>query len=134
MKASNNPETSEIRIDKWLWAARFYKTRGLAATAVKGGKVRVNGSRSKPSRTVKPGDSLHIDRGELAFDITIEAISDRRGPAKQAVLLYSESEASIAKRHAMAESKRIERKAATDYGGRPDKKGRRNLRKLREKL
>ena len=134
MNTGNTDNPAEVRIDKWLWAARFYKTRSLAASAVKGGKVKVNGSRSKPSRCVRPGDRLHIERGELAFEITIAALSEKRGPAKQAALLYSESEASIAKRDSVIESRRIERRAAADYGGRPDKKGRRNLRKLREKF
>jgi ribosome-associated heat shock protein Hsp15 len=126
--------TSEIRLDKWLWAARFYKTRSLAATAVKGGKVKVNGSRSKPSRMVTAGDCLHIERGDISFDITIVAVSEKRGPAKQAILLYSESDESIQRRTDAIEAKRIERRVATDYGGRPDKKSRRNLRRLRDKF
>ena len=121
------------RIDKWLWAARFYKTRSLAAAAVKAGKVRVNGGRAKPSRMVKHGDQLHITRGDLSFDLTIEFISDKRGPAKQAVQLYTESEESVRKRELLVDEKRLERKAAAQYGGRPDKQGRRNLRRLQGK-
>jgi len=124
---------TEARIDKWLWAARFYKTRSLAATAVKGGKVRVNGGRAKPSRMVKQSDRLHITRGDVSFDITIELISDTRGPAKQAVQLYTESDESIRKRELQVDDKRIERKAAAQYGGRPDKQARRNLRRLQGK-
>ena len=124
---------TETRIDKWLWAARFFKTRSLAASAVKGGKVRVNGGRAKASRMVKHGDDLHITRGDVVFDITIERISDKRGPAKQAVLLYIESDESIHKRELLSDEKRIERKAAAQYGGRPDKQGRRNLRRLQGK-
>ena len=130
------PEKSPLidtRIDKWLWAARFYKTRSLAAAAVKGGKVRVNGGRAKPSRMVKHGDQLHIARGDLSFDLTIEFISDKRGPAKQAVQLYTESEESVRKRELLVDEKRLERKAAAQYGGRPDKQGRRNLRRLQGK-
>ena len=130
------PEKSPLidtRIDKWLWAARFYKTRSLAAAAVKGGKVRINGGRAKPSRMVKHGDQLHITRGDLSFDLTIEFISDKRGPAKQAVQLYTESEESVRKRELLVDEKRLERKAAAQYGGRPDKQGRRNLRRLQGK-
>ena len=124
---------TETRIDKWLWAARFYKTRSLAAAAVKGGKVRINGGRAKASRMVKQGDQLHITRGDLAFDLTIELISDKRGPAKQAVQLYSESEESLRKREQLIDEKRLQRRAAAQYGGRPDKQGRRNLRRLQGK-
>jgi ribosome-associated heat shock protein Hsp15 len=130
------PEKSPLidtRIDKWLWAARFYKTRSLAAAAVKAGKVRINGGRAKPSRMVKHGDQLHITRGDLSFDLTIEFISDKRGPAKQAVQLYTESEESVRKRELLVDEKRLERKAAAQYGGRPDKQGRRNLRRLQGK-
>ena len=130
------PEKSPLidtRIDKWLWAARFYKTRSLAAAAVKAGKVRINGGRAKPSRMVKHGDQLHITRGDLSFDLTIEFISDKRGPAKQAVQLYTEAEESIRKRELLVDEKRLERKAAAQYGGRPDKQGRRNLRRLQGK-
>lgn len=130
------PEKSPLidtRIDKWLWAARFYKTRSLAAAAVKAGKVRINGGRAKPSRMVKHGDQLHIARGDLSFDLTIEFISDKRGPAKQAVQLYTESEESVRKRELLVDEKRLERKAAAQYGGRPDKQGRRNLRRLQGK-
>ena len=134
MKPDNNSTAEEVRIDKWLWAARFFKTRSLAATAVKGGKIKINGGRIKPSRTVKIGDQLHIERGDVEFDITIEGLSDKRGPAKQAVLLYRESDESIMKREQAAEDRRLDRRSAVRYGGRPDKKGRRNLRKLQGKI
>ena len=124
---------TETRIDKWLWAARFYKTRSLAAAAVKGGKVRINGGRAKASRMVRHGDLLHITRGDLSFDLTIELISDKRGPAKLAVQLYTESEESLRKREHLIDEKRLERRAAAQYGGRPDKQGRRNLRRLQGK-
>ena len=124
---------TETRIDKWLWAARFYKTRSLAAAAVKGGKVRINGGRAKPSRMVKHGDQLLITRGDLTFDLSIELVSDKRGPAKQAVQLYTESDESIRKRELLIDEKRLQRRAAAQYGGRPDKQGRRNLRRLQGK-
>jgi ribosome-associated heat shock protein Hsp15 len=130
---SSKPEQPETRIDKWLWAARFFKTRSLAAAAVKGGKVRVNGGRAKPSRQIKILDQLHIQRGDFLFDITINAIAEKRVSAKQAQLLYTESQESIQHREELTETKRIERKARAQYGGRPDKQGRRNLRRLQGK-
>lgn len=127
-------EPSETRIDKWLWAARFFKTRSLAAAAVKGGKVRVNGSRAKPSRLVKILDQLYIKRGDFSFDISIIAIAEKRVSARQAKLLYTETDKSIQQREKLTETIRIERKAAAQYGGRPDKQGRRNLMKLQGKV
>ena len=124
---------TNTRIDKWLWAARFFKTRSLAAAAVRAGKARVNGSRAKSSRMVKCGDQLYIQRGDFSFDIRITEIAEKRVSAKQAQLLYSESEQSIRQREELAETKRIERKASVKYGGRPDKKQRRNLLRLKEK-
>jgi ribosome-associated heat shock protein Hsp15 len=82
---------------------------------------------------VRQGDHLHIVRGDLAFDLTIDDVSDKRGPAKKAVTLYTESAESIRKRELLADEKRLERKAAAQYGGRPDKQGRRNLRRLQGK-
>ncbi len=123
-----------MRIDKWLWAARFFKTRSLAAAAIKGGKVRVNGDRAKPSRLVKILDQLYIKRGDFSFDISIIAIAEKRVSARQAKLLYTETDKSIRQREKLTETIRIERKAAAQYGGRPDKQGRRNLMKLQGKV
>ncbi|HEC27496.1 MAG TPA: RNA-binding protein [Gammaproteobacteria bacterium] len=125
---------NEMRIDKWLWAARFFKTRSLAAAAIKGGKVRVNGDRAKPSRLVKILDQLYIKRGDFSFDISIIAIAEKRVSARQAKLLYTETDKSIRQREKLTETIRIERKAAAQYGGRPDKQGRRNLMKLQGKV
>jgi ribosome-associated heat shock protein Hsp15 len=133
MSKSAITKATETRIDKWLWAARFFKTRSLAATAVKGGKVRINGGRSKPSRLVKAGDQLHITRGDFEFDITIDVVAEKRGPAKQAMQLYTESDESIQRREQLVDDKRIERRAGAQYGGRPDKKDRRHLRRLQGK-
>ncbi len=124
---------NDVRIDKWLWAARFFKTRSLAAAAVKGGKVRVNAGRAKSSRLVKEGDQLTIQRGDFSFDISIIATAEKRVSAKQAQLLYNESQESIQQREKLAETKRIERKASVQYGGRPNKQGRRDLLKLQGK-
>ena len=121
---------TETRIDKWLWAARFFKTRSLAAAAVKSGKVRINSNRAKPSRMVSIDDQITVQRGDFSFDISVTEIAEKRVSAKQAQLLYSESEKSIRQREELVETKRIERKASADYGGRPDKKQRRSLLRL----
>ncbi|GBE08549.1 heat shock protein 15 [bacterium BMS3Bbin11] len=134
MSTSEITDDNETRIDKWLWAARFFKTRSLAAAAVKGGKVRVNGDRAKPSRLVKILDQLYIKRGDFSFDISIIAIAEKRVSARQAKLLYTETDKSIRQREKLTETIRIERKAAAQYGGRPDKQGRRNLMKLQGKV
>jgi len=87
-----------IRIDKWLWAARFFKTRRLASEAVSGGKVHINGQRCKPSKEVKIGDALHISKDQYSWDITVKGINKQRRPASEAVLLYEEKAESIEKR------------------------------------
>jgi len=115
-----------IRIDKWLWAARFFKTRSMAAQAVTGGKVQVNGARIKPARMVQLGDELRIRRGEFEFIVIVQGLSDKRRPAREAQLLYEETEASLQQREEMREQKRLEA-ASKMYGPmkRPDKRERR---------
>ncbi|MBF0110747.1 MAG: hypothetical protein HQL76_16395 [Magnetococcales bacterium] len=119
-----------VRIDKWLWAARFFKTRGLAAEAVAGGKVHLNQNRVKPGKTIKPGDELAIQKGSWAVTVIVRALSTRRGPAREAVSLYEETPESIEKREKAAS-------LATSImvpvsGGRPTKRDRRDLEKLRD--
>jgi len=126
-------EQGKVRIDKWLWAARFFKTRSLAARAVSGGHVHLNGSRIKPARLVRVGDELVIRRGEVEFSIRILALADRRGPAKVARTLYEESEASIAAREAAREERRLIRAAAVRPAKRPDKRDRRRIREFLRK-
>ena len=123
-----------VRIDKWLWAARFFKTRSMAAQAVTGGKVHVNGARIKPARMVQPGEELRIRRGELEFIVIVQAVSDKRRPAKEAQLLYVETEESIRQRENTREQKRLEA-ADRMYGPmkRPDKRERRKIRKFTRK-
>ncbi len=120
-------ETERVRIDKWLWAARFFKTRSLASEAVDGGKVHVNGERVKASRQVRAGDRLRIRRGIEEFELAIVALAEHRGPAVVAQALYEESDASVAKRRAVAEEKRQMAAALPRFGGRPDKKSRRDI-------
>ena len=118
-----------VRIDKWLWAARFFKTRSLAAQAVAGGKVHFNGARIKPARMVQAGDELRIRRGEVEFVVIVQDVAEKRGPAKEAQLLYNETEASIRSREEIRERRRLEA-ADRMYGPvkRPDKRARRRIR------
>ncbi len=123
----------KVRIDKWLWAARFFKTRSLAAKAVSGGHVHLNGQRVKPSRTVLEGDALEIRKGALTFTITIVGLHDRRGPASAARLLYEESQESIAKREQVKEERRLITAPAGKPDRRPDKRDRRKIRQFLKK-
>lgn len=122
-----DPETSRVRIDKWLWAARFFKTRSLSADAVEGGKVQVNGERAKPAKPLKAGDVLSIRIGPYAWDITVVALSERRGPASEAAKLYSESDASRKTREDKIAIARSERQSNPFPGGRPTKRQRRQI-------
>jgi len=115
------------RLDKWLWAARFYKTRSLAAEAVSGGKVHLNGDRVKPSRNIKSGDRLQITRGQYEFNITVEALNKNRRPASEAQLLYKESEESIHKRKELAQTLKILNANTPFTEKRPSKKQRRQI-------
>ena len=114
-----------LRIDKWLWAARFFKTRSLAAKAVDGGRVRVNGEGAKPARVLKPGDELAIRAGELDWVVEVKALSRQRGPAAQAALLYAEREDSRARRLAAVAMRKAQPHPAAGVKGRPTKKDRR---------
>ena len=119
-----------VRIDQWLWAARFFRTRSLAKSAVVGGKVEVGGQGVKPSRMLKVGDVLKVRRGEESFEIEIRALSDVRGSAPVAQQLYFEREESIARRAAEREQRRL---SATGYRpplSKPDKRARRLIQAL----
>lgn len=119
-----------MRIDKWLWAARFFKTRTLAREAVELGRVRVSGERTKPSREIRIGDVLQILRAQERFEVQVAGLSEVRGPAPVAQTLYEETEQSKEKRERIAEMKRFSEEPATSIRkGRPTK---RDARKLRE--
>ena len=123
----NESETG-LRIDKWLWFTRFFKTRALATTAVKGGHVKVNDERVKPGHRVAVGDRVDIVRGQLPFAVTVCSIPKRRGPAKQAEECYSESAESQARRQKLLDGLRSDRLQMPTTRGRPDKRTRRVLR------
>ena len=119
-----------VRLDVWLWAARFYRTRALAKQAVETGKVEVGGQRAKPSRAVRVGDGMRIERGGEVFEIEVGGLSDTRGPAPVAQALYTESEESRARRQAARELARAERTGYRAPDTRPDKRARRLIRAL----
>ena len=116
-----------LRIDKWLWAARFFKTRSLAAEAVTGGKVRVGGQRTKPACTVRVDDELRIRRGACEMTVRVRALSARRGPAKVAQSLYEETEFSVAARQALVEQRRLADLATPSSPAKPSKRARRQI-------
>ncbi len=113
------------RLDKWLWAARFFKTRGLAHQAVEAGRVRRNGERVKPGHAVKPGDELSIQVGDLAWQVRVQALSERRGPAAEARRLYVEDAASREARERRIEERKRQSDPAAALHGRPTKRDRR---------
>ena len=117
----------KVRLDKWLWAARFFKTRALATEAINGGHVHLNGTRPKPSRTLSEGDQLAIRKGQDTFEITVLLLTDKRGPASLARQLYQEDEQGREKREQLAEQRRLEAAAHPRQQRRPDKKGRRQI-------
>lgn len=119
------------RIDRWLFAVRLFKSRSLAAAAVAGGKVHVNGERVKPSRAVRPGDAVNFMRGAAEFECTVAAIPARRGPAREAVRCYDETPASQSRRAELAQRLRSAAAQAPRPAERPEKHARRLLRRLR---
>ena len=131
MHASSNTSNSAVRIDKWLWAARFFKTRSLAADAVDAGKVRLDGERIKPARNLKAGDRLAIDNGASAWEVVVLALSDKRGPATVAQTLYEETADSCARRQQEAERRKLFPEPSAALKGRPTKRDRRLIDKSR---
>ncbi|WP_349431701.1 S4 domain-containing protein [Methylomarinum sp. Ch1-1] len=130
----SSAEQESLRIDKWLWAARFFKTRKLAADAVAGGKVHLNGQRCKPSKEVKPGTHLHISKDHYSWDITVTGINRQRRPANEATLLYQEDEQSLARRREQIAVQKQQR-ALMDHSERerrPNKKQRRQIHRFKQ--
>jgi ribosome-associated heat shock protein Hsp15 len=121
----------QVRLDKWLWAARFYKTRTLATEAVVGGHVQVNGVRVKPAKDVRVGDRLDLRIGVTPWSVVVTGLSDRRGPAAVARTLYEETPESRAAREEQAVARRLSRPLGSDLGERPTKQARRRLDALR---
>ncbi len=119
--------SDSVRVDKWLWAARFFKTRALAREAVKGGKVRIDGHRVKPGRNLQQGDRLTIRRGEEEYLVTVQDLGDRRVSAALAQEKFTEDPAGKARREAAAEQRRLDFKARADRQRRPDKRQRRQI-------
>jgi ribosome-associated heat shock protein Hsp15 len=114
-----------VRLDQWLWAARFFKTRRLAVEAIEGGKVHLNGGRPKPSKEVRPGFELTVRKGPYEHVVRILAVAERRGPAPEAQLLYQETPESIARREQLRLQLKVAAPLATE--GRPTKKDRRRI-------
>lgn len=125
-------EAEKYRLDKWLWAARFFKTRALAAEAIAGGKVELNGERPKRGRALKVGDVLRIRLGPYEHTVAVRELSARRGPASVAATLYEETAASRAQRELLAERLAAAPPPLFQERGRPTKKERRDIRKLKE--
>jgi len=120
---------NRLRVDKWLWCARFFKTRSIATDAIAKNRVRVDGQRIKPSRTVQVGDTVQVEKPPYVFDVTVLGLNDKRRPASEASLLYQESEQSIATREAQSASARIDYQMQSGLAGsgRPSKKQRRQI-------
>jgi ribosome-associated heat shock protein Hsp15 len=129
----SDAEDGRVRIDKWLWAARFFKTRSLAADAIAGGKVQVNGERVKRARPLQVGDEVRIRLGPYEHQIVVRELSDRRGPASQAAALYEEKEASRAAREALALQLKSVHAIFAPERGRPTKKDRRDIERLKRR-
>lgn len=125
------PDAEKVRLDKWLWAARFFKTRSAATDAVDGGKVDVNGENVKPSKLVKPGDVVRVRLAPFEHVVTVRGLGERRGSAAAAQALYEETPASVAARERLRETLRMAPAAFVyEEGGRPTKKDRRDLQRF----
>lgn len=121
-----------LRVDKWLWAARFFKTRGLAADAADAGRVKVNGAAAKPAKEVKPGDRVQLRIGDERWEVIVQGVNEQRRPAPEARLLYQETEESLRERARAAELRRLSPTPVSDHKGRPTKRARRQLTRFRE--
>lgn len=127
MNSDPQDKADKVRLDKWLWAARFFKTRSLAAEAIGGGKVHVNEARAKPAHAVKVGETLSIRRGPYEYLVVVKALSHQRGPATQAALLYEETTESRQKREMLAAQSKLHALNTPHPARRPTKKDRRRI-------
>jgi ribosome-associated heat shock protein Hsp15 len=120
-----------VRLDKWLWAARFFKTRAAATEAVLGGHVQVGGDRVKPAKEIRAGDRIDVRRGEISWTVVVTGIADRRGSATIAATLYEETPDSVEGRERQRLERRLARPLGADLGARPTKQARRRIEALR---
>ena len=123
-----------MRVDRWLWAARLFKTRGAATEAAVGGRVHVNGTRVKPAKEIRAGDRLDVTVGGARRELVVLAVAEKRGPASVAATLYEETPESLARRERLAVERRVARPLGAALGARPTKRDRRRLDALRAQL
>lgn len=132
---ANAQQHASMRLDKWLWAARFYKTRALAVEEILKGRVQINGQPCKPARDIRCGDTIALRQGQMPRTVTVQALSAQRGPASIAQTLYAETAESLALRQALAEQRRFAPEPAHSLQqGRPTKRNRRQLQHARQHL
>lgn len=130
----DDPGIKGMRLDKWLWAARFFKTRSLATTAVSGGKVHVNGQRVKPGKTIQRDEEIRIRKGDMEWQITVSGLGKQRRPATEAALMYTESEASRQQRFEVTAQHRAAAAINPRHQRKPDKRERRKIHGFRDHL
>lgn len=129
-----NTDNHRTRLDKWLWAARFFKTRSMATAAIRAGHVHINGRRCKPSQAIEPGNELRIRKAEQTWTIEVLAISERRGPASEAAELYRETEESRIAREAATEQRKQQWAENNAPARRPDKRQRRKIHRFKQSM
>jgi ribosome-associated heat shock protein Hsp15 len=129
-RVKDDPNADRVRLDRWLWAARFFKTRSQAAAAVGGGHVQVDGARAKPARTIRAGNQVTVRRGELVWEVVVRAVAQRRGTAMQAAALYEETAQSQAARARALAERRLHAATGPRSAGRPTKRERREWERL----
>ena len=124
----------KVRIDRWLWAARLFKTRGAASEAVLGGRAHVNGTRVKPSKEIGAGDRVEVTIGDMRRELVVRAVAEKRGPASVAATLYEETPESVARKEQRSLERKLSRPLGADLGARPTKRDRRRLDALRAQM
>ena len=129
--ATKSNDLTEIRLDKWLWASRFFKTRAIAVESINGGRVHLNGVRVKPARVIRLDDELKITRGTERFHVVVKGLNDKRRPAKEAVLMYEETEDSLQEREAAQELNRLQSANIKQPTHKPNKRERRVMDKFK---